>query len=87
MAKNEPQSIRLNFFGHLAEDLGNGFITIVNPKHTPQISPRIINLTDVETPCVAYYPGNGADGVICYINDGDANSFARQQFVGNQVTR
>lgn len=87
MAKNELQSIRLNFFGHLAEDLGNGYTTIAISKQIPLTFPRIINLDGVETPCTAYYAGNGTDGVICYVNDGDANGFARQQFTANHIAR
>lgn len=78
--------IRLNYFGHLAEDLGTGYTTIAISADTEINSPQIINLNEVDVPCAAYFSGTEKDGLVCYINDGDANAFARNQFIKRTLT-
>ncbi len=86
MDTTKSQNIRLKYFGHLAEDLGKGYTTSAIPTGTKMTSPQIIDLNGVDVPCAAYFSGVEKDGLICYINDGDANAFARNQFIKRTLT-
>lgn len=77
MSKSENQ-VCLKYFGHLAQDRNESSVTIALSN-----SPQVVFLSGVETPCMAYFTGN--HGVVCYINDGDANAYARHQFTQKTV--
>lgn len=86
MSTTTSQNIRLKYFGHLAEDLGKGYATIAIPSDTKMTIPQIISLEVTDVPCAAYFSGAEKDGLICYINDGDANTIARNQFIKKSLT-
>lgn len=65
--------VNLKFFGHLAEDQEGSEISLILTN-----SPSVVSLDGVDVPCMAYF--NGRRGLVCYINDGDANSIARHHF-------
>lgn len=70
--------VSLKFIGHLAEDHEGGETSLMLSK-----SPSVISICGIETPCMAYF--NGRQGLVCYINDGDANSIARNQFTSKAI--
>lgn len=70
--------VSLKFIGHLAEEQGGGETSLILSN-----SPSVVSIDGIETPCMAYF--NGHHGLVCYINDGDANSFARHQFTSEAI--
>lgn len=70
--------VSLKFFGHLAEDHEGGETSLILSN-----SPSVVSIDGIETPCMAYF--NGRHGLVCYINDGDANSIARNQFTSKAI--
>lgn len=65
--------VRLKYFGHLAEDYKGGDTSVILSD-----SPSVFFIDGIETPCMAYFKGQ--HGIVCYINDADANAYARRKY-------
>lgn len=75
-----------SFTGHLLEDLGNNTGVISNNSNLAD-GIYLVEVHGIETPCIGYFWSESLKsdcvikrGLVCYINDGDANAFARHQF-------
>lgn len=80
------QDSKWAFTGHLLEDLGNTNGVITNKEKFAD-GIYLVEVHGVDTPCLGYFWSECLNnhraiqhGLVCYINDGDANAFARHQF-------
>lgn len=87
----EASQTNWSFTGHLLEDLGKNGVIINNEDVADGIYQ--VEVHGVETPCLGYFwsesPKNNRvikHGLVCYINDGDANAFARRQLSINKAS-
>lgn len=78
------KEVRLKYFGHLAEDHGKMCIHVSTEVFDSMSTPKVIEIDGVDTLCVAY-PSTDNRGLVCYINDGDANSIAKHKLLKRQA--
>lgn len=69
--------VTLTPIGHLANDVAEIYPSIEFPANGYGL--QIVSLVGAAFTCMAYVPKDSKQGVICYVNDGDARTIALNQ--------